>query len=342
MNRFGFVCLLVAGLVASALASHDQWHQFKAQHGKVYENPLEEKMRHSIFLRNKRAIERFNEAESGEAGYELGLNHLADWTEEEVKKMLGFKLPKDRQIERNNSAQAAFFLDGILEDSDPLPASVDWRSVPGRVTPVKDQGQCGSCWAFSTTGVLEGQELKISKQKDLIGLSEQNLVDCVDKDLGCAGGLPIDAMDKIKEEGGIVDEDSYPYTATTGKVCKFNKSKVVMTDSGYALLKEGDEDALKKVVAKFGPVSVAIDASPVTFQFYRKGVYKSKFCHSDESSLDHAVLIVGYGTTDKGVDYWLVKNSWDTVWGDEGYIKMARNNNNMCGIATMAAIPTFA
>ncbi|RUS84659.1 hypothetical protein EGW08_007579 [Elysia chlorotica] len=215
------------------------------------------------------------------------------------------------------------------------PTEVDWRTK-GYVTKVKNQLQCGSCWAFSTTGSLEGQNFK--KTGNLTSLSEQQLVDCSAKfgNKGCKGGLMDNAFKYIKENNGLDTEQSYPYTAKTGRTCKFNPSAVGATDTGFVDVKRGSEEALQQALAEIGPISVAMDAGHMSFQHYRTGIYTERECSSVR--LDHGVLAVGYGS-EGGKDYWIVKNSWGTIWGDEGYFKIARNDHNMCGLATSASYP---
>jgi len=209
-----------------------------------------------------------------------------------------------------------------------VPASVDWRTK-GAVTPIKNQAQCGSCWAFSAVGSTEGAHF-LAKGA-LVSLSEQNLVDCSDAEgnQGCNGGLMTQAFEYIIKNKGIDTEASYPYTAQNGN-CKFSSANIGSTLTGYTNVKSGSEtDLVEKIV--LGPTSVAIDASHSSFQLYSSGIYYEPACSS--SALDHGVLAVGYEA-----DFYIVKNSWGTDWGMKGYIEMSRNKQNNCGIATMATI----
>lgn len=214
-------------------------------------------------------------------------------------------------------------------------AAIDWRTA-GAVTPVKDQGQCGSCWAFSTTGSFEGAH-QIATNK-LVSFSEQQLVDCASSqgNMGCNGGLMDYAFEYIIKNGGLCSEAAYPYTARDGS-CASSRCTSAGTITGYVDVASMNEAALLSAT-NIGPVSVAIEADQMAFQFYSGGVL-SAGCGTN---LDHGVLVTGYGTDSaSGLDYWNVKNSWGGSWGEAGYIRIVRGKN-MCGINIEPSYPTGA
>ncbi|KAH9524481.1 hypothetical protein Btru_054689 [Bulinus truncatus] len=304
---------------------NDLWSSFKMRHGKSY-NRQAEVLRREIWESNILRIERHNIlADRGVHSFRMGENQFTDMTNSEFKAVVnGFK-------GSNKTSSHVRFVATQVE----VPDTVDWRKE-GYVTEVKDQGECGSCWAFSTTGALEGQTFK--KTKKLISLSEQNLVDCSQSygNNGCQGGLMDNAFKYIKENKGIDTEAAYPYVAVD-EACHFKRDAVGAEDTGFVDIESKNEKALQQALAEIGPISVAMDASHDSFQHYKSGIYMEPLCSSD--SLDHGVLAVGYGS-ENGQDYWLIKNSWAKTWGESGYFRIARNKENLCGIATVASYPT--
>nr|XP_022320063.1 cathepsin L1-like [Crassostrea virginica] len=315
------VCAGIDGL--SEIFLDKKWEEFKQAYHKVY-TPREEITRKSVWLENLDVIAKHNiEADMGHRCYRLGMNEYGDLTTEEATAML-------------NGVRGSDFVNGstfIPPNNLKLPKTVDWRKE-GYVTPIKNQGRCGSCWAFSAIAALEGQHFR--KTGKLVALSEQNLVDCSKENLGCIGGLPKNAYTYISRNGGIDTEESYPYTGRKD-TCKFQQSKVGATCTGFVQVTSGELN-LQKAVASVGPISVAIDASRPSFHLYKEGVYDEEAC-STLMFIFHAVVVVGYGVY-QGKDYWLVKNSWGTSWGMEGYIMMSRNKDNQCGISNHALYPT--
>lgn len=332
--------LLLLALLATVQAVsffdiiQEEWNTFKLEHKKKYESDAEERIRMKIYMDNKHKIAKHNSNyELKKVTYKLKMNKYGDMLRHEfVNTMNGFNKSVNYRLRAERQPVGATFIEPANVE---LPESVDWRDQ-GAVTPVKDQGHCGSCWSFSSTGALEGQHFR--QKGVLVSLSEQNLIDCSTKygNNGCNGGLMDQAFQYIKNNKGLDTEKSYPYEAENDE-CRYDPHNSGAVDVGYVDIPQGNEQKLKAAVATIGPVSVAIDASHQSFQFYSEGVYYEPECSSED--LDHGVLIVGYGTDEDGQDYWLVKNSWGETWGDNGYIKMARNKDNHCGIASSASYP---
>jgi len=302
----------------------NEFSKFKAQFGRSYDTEREHQLRLQIFSSNLKYIEDFNRDVAPVRGYTLGVTQFADMTASEFR---ATRLGLRRDL--SHLMKAYKIEEPSVKD---LPAQVDWRDK-GYVTPVKDQGQCGSCWAFSTTGAIEG--FHFNQTGKLISLSEQQMVDCSWLNMGCNGGRQSFAFKYVKDNGGLMPEDQYPYKAVGGK-CVFNQNAAVAKIGGSKGVGFFSESSLQTAVANIGPISVSMDASGADFRLYKDGIYNPASC--GRFILDHAVLAVGYGT-DKDGDYWLVKNSWNTTWGMEGYFKLARNAGNKCGIATSASYP---
>jgi len=276
----------------------------------------EYKFRLGIFLQNKRMVQEFNR---GDRTFKVALNKFAHYTPAEYNSLLGGRV----SIEFKDCKESTF------KAND----ECDWRTK-NVVNPIKDQAQCGSCWAFSAVTTHESAHA-IATGK-LYTLSEQNLVDCVTSCYGCNGGWPYKALDYIiKKQSGLFNlEEDYPYTAKDGK-CQFNKEKGAAKITGYKSVKSASESDLAAKIAEMGPASIAIDAGQWSFQMYKEGIYDEPSCSS--SRLNHAVGCVGYGS-ENGVNYWIVRNSWGTSWGEQGYIRMSKDKKNQCGVATNAIV----
>jgi len=294
---------------------------FKLKYNKVYTTAEEHSARLKIFSDNFDFVQNWD---SVARGFEVEVNKFADLSNKEfVSLYTGLNITK--VYKPVNEIHYPSRVGGDI---------VNWVNK-GAVTGVKNQGQCGSCWSFSTTGSVEGAHFLSTGS--LVSLSEQNLVDCstAEGNEGCNGGLMDDAFEYIIKNKGIDTEASYAYRATGPNKCEFKAADVGATISSYHDITSGSESALLTGVDKT-PVSVAIDAGHNSFQLYKSGVYYEPACSATQ--LDHGVLAAGYGT-DGNSDYWLVKNSWGTDWGMSGYIHMSRNRNNNCGIATAASYP---
>jgi len=286
-----------------------------------YKSKQEHDERFEIFKDSMETIKAHN-AENHP--WRMAINQFADMTASEFKEHVSCTMEK-------KTGNAEVF---TAPDDWTAPTSIDWVEE-GQVTPVKNQGGCGSCWAFSTTGAIESRSSIAGK--GLTSLSEQNLVDCSTANSGCNGGLMDYAFEYVMTNGGLCSESSYPYTAVDGTCNGYSCTKYdpITSYSDVAV----STAALEAAVAE-GPVAIAIEADQSSFQYYGGGVLTA----ACGTSLDHGVLVVGYGTDTYGGDYWKVKNSWGANWGESGYIRLCRNcgangGDGECGILMSASYP---
>jgi len=360
----GVILTTIANATSFEDVVSEEWNEWKTFHGKTYRNKEEDYRRMKVFMDNKEKIASHNSRyHEGKETYTMKMNHLGDLFDDEHEYRNGYDYEKKKQLMENKNYLGATH---IYPAHVHLPEHVDWRKL-GAVTEVKDQGLCGSCWAFATTGALEGQHFR--KTGELVSLSEQQLIDCSRfrndgftwhyANDGCDGGIPDLAFEYISKNGGIDTERSYPYidikTPENSGIrhhCHFNPRTVGATEKGYVDIPEGDEEALKAAVAIHGPVAVAINAEP-GLRYIEQGVYQSDSCTpKTPEDLNHAVLVVGYGTEWKytfddvtsedsfeKIEYWIIKNSWGKGFGENGFFKLRRNFGNMCGVAFEASYP---
>ncbi|XP_038686829.1 vignain-like [Tripterygium wilfordii] len=306
----------------------DLYERWRSHHT-VSRSIDEKNKRFNVFKKNVKHVHETNKMDKP---YKLRLNKFADLTNHEFKTMYAGSKIKHHMMFRGAPSGSGSFMYANVEN---VPATVDWRKK-GAVVAVKDQGQCGSCWAFSTVVAVEG--INQIKTKKLVSLSEQELIDCdTQQNQGCNGGLMEYAFEFIKKKGGITTESNYPYKAEDGSCDASKENAPAVSIDGHESVPENNEDALLKAAAN-QPVSVAIDAGGSDFQFYSEGVFTGK-CGTE---LNHGVAVVGYGTTLDGSKYWIVRNSWGAEWGEKGYIRMQRgisHKEGLCGIAMEASYP---
>ncbi|XP_077251121.1 low-temperature-induced cysteine proteinase-like [Tasmannia lanceolata] len=301
---------------------------WREKYGKVYTHSEVKERRFENFRKNLAYVIERN-ANRGLTGHVVGLNKFADLSNEEFKKIYLSKVkkPAAKKILARSTREVA---------TCEAPSSLDWRKK-GVVTGVKDQGDCGSCWSFSSTGAIEG--INAITTGDLISLSEQELVDCDSTNDGCEGGYMDYAFEWVIQNGGIDTESDYPYKGVDGTCNTTKEEDKVVTIDGYEDVDQEESALLCAVVNQ--PISVGIDGSAIDFQLYTGGIYDG-LCSSNPDDIDHAVLIVGY-SSQGDTDYWIVKNSWGTDWGIEGYIYIERNTDleyGVCAINAMASYPT--
>jgi C1A family cysteine protease len=334
--------LLCSILAASALATvpahvEKAFNEWATRHGRIYKSQTERLMRLSVFHQNSIKIAKLNAAETRPDGARFGTNKYADWSETELKSLRGFKA---NGFNRTST--------GTVTAKAPTStvATCDWRTHSGVLAPIQDQEQCGSCWAFSATAALESAAA-IHSGTPVKKLSEQFLVDCDQHcgtfrfesgcDAGCNGGLMPNAWLYDIQVGGQPSETAYPYQGTGGTCHTGNRAITVPT--GWEFAPE-NEDQLATYVCANGPTSIAVDAS--NWSFYTGGIMSSSsICpvNTGPDDLDHGVVIVGSGTSG-GQPYWIIRNSWNADWGEDGYCRIARGVD-FCGVALFACRPTM-
>ncbi|CAD5205990.1 unnamed protein product [Bursaphelenchus okinawaensis] len=297
----------------------NKFQSFAETHQKTYASVEEARERFEIYKANHLQLQVYQQTEQGTAQY--GETQFMDLTPEEFRSQVLSNIAKDPLAPQRRLT---------TEEIDSLvgaPETYDSRSE-GLVTPVKNQGSCGSCWSFSVTGNIEGLWKK--KTGELVSLSEQELVDCDKKDEGCDGGMMMWTYAEIIRLGGLVTEEDYPYTARGG-ACKLEGKQFAAYINDSLQLPE-NEDKIKEYLAKSGPISVGINANPL--QFYYGGIHHPAKFFCNPKGMNHAVLLVGYGS-ENGKPFWIVKNSWGGSWGEKGYFRLYRGEN-VCGVAGYA------
>lgn len=311
-----FAALALAG-VSSASKLSSKFMEYITTHGKSYGTVEEFEYRKALFSITDDAINAIN-SQSGNT-WVAGHNKFSDWSHEEYTKMLGY-------IPEAHTYQQPTYLPETNADV------VNWVTA-GATTPVKDQGQCGSCWAFSSTGALEGSHFL--KSGNLLSFAEQQLVDCVNLCFGCGGGNQSLAFRYLKNNNAYL-EQNYPYKAVN-QACQYNQSAASNVNvSSYTMVPGSDVAQMKAALAQ-QPLSVSIEADTAVFQTYTSGILNSTACGT---TLDHAVLAVGWGT-ENGQEYWLIKNSWSASWGENGFIRLAIVDGvGICGVQSSPLYPT--
>jgi len=327
------LAVLLLGLVYSHQSEDEIYKTFSEwalTHRKTYSSLEENALRYQNF---KNSLDRINANNAyvkvRGSGANFGLNKFSDLSPEEFAQTVLMRpfTPASVEFKQNN----------MLTPRITAPTTFDWRPK-GAVTAVKDQGQCGSCWAFSVTENVESVWIlaKGLTNETIPPLAPQQIVDCDDSDAGCDGGNPPTAYDYIKSAGGLDDEKDYPYTAVDG-TCAFKSTAVVAKISGWKYATEGDEDTMASNLASWAPLSICVDAR--YWQDYTSGIMTEWQCDW-LVELDHCVQAVGYDTT-ASTPFWIVRNSWGADWGEAGYIRL-QYGTNTCGLTQESTSATAA
>jgi cathepsin L len=314
------------------------WNNYTSSFNKCYPE-LEKAKRKSIFLKNYQLVNELNNDYTRKGlDFRCEINRFADLTPEEFfSEFAKLKLSSASPPHKNLHTKGCGTIEASYSTIEKHSFGIDWREQ-GAVTEVIDQGNCGSCWAFSTTSAIEGQ--LFIKTGKLTELSTQNILDCIKTNIsnGCDGGLMTDGFEWVKHNGIMAAQD-YDYEFQSGE-CRFDKYKEIKHQlMGFKEIPIGSEIDLEDAVYNIGPIAAGIHASHPSLMFYQQGVWFESDC--DPELIDHAILIVGIGRTAKGEEYWIIKNTWSKDWGESGYFRMLKNGMNLCGIASIASYPYF-
>jgi len=322
------VLVLLAFVAVAFATTRDEFELFKRTFNKFYATPEDNEYRFLIYEQNLARATALNKPD-GLASY--GVTKFMDLTPEEFQRF--YLLPNLDVSKWPNAPVWEIENPHIKSSKSPLPTKFDWNSK-GMVTAVKNQGQCGSCWAFSATETIESVDA-IAGSQTPISLSVQQVVDCDTdgNDQGCDGGEPYGAYEYIMQAGGQEGESNYPYSGSQGN-CRFESGEIVDKISNWKYVTQSsDETVIQNYVYSNSPVSVCVDAE--TWQFYKGGVI------TDESNcgntIDHCVQITGW-KSENSTDCWNVRNSWGTDWGESGYVWVERGKD-VCGIAQAVTVP---
>lgn len=300
------------------------WAAFKAIFGKTFLNASHEEQHHSIFRDNLAYIERRNREQNS---FKLGINHFADLDPDMFRQRFSNSNVSSRGFLR--SKRKTFIFDTNTISS--LPSYVDWRAK-GAVNPIKNQGQCGSCWSFATIASVEGAYAIATGS--LRSLSEQQLLDCSTSNHGCIGGNIDLALEYIEQNGGVDSDTDYPYMGAQGTCDTARNKRIVARIGDFRDVVPRNEDQLLAAVMK-GPVAAAVEADQRDFQFYQSGVFDG----TCGNKIDHGVTIVGYTP-----DAWIIRNSWGESWGDNGYMYLKRirpSKDHPAGLCGLLSMPSF-
>ncbi|GAB6024158.1 hypothetical protein CHUAL_008869 [Chamberlinius hualienensis] len=330
---FGLLGYFCSGIQSTTIDEvfDEEFQLFQIQYGKKYISRSEHDYRKQNFLENSLMIALHNQKfHQGESTFSMGINQFADQSTSEIEDMFSTA---------TFTQSTDFKTIPVIKDPKP-PNKFDWRSK-GWVTDVKDQGKCKAAWTFAAAAAFEGSYF--NKTKKLVDFSEQQLIDCPDLD-GCNVNYAIDmyrfGFCYVQNNGGIELNADYPFVGKKGQ-CSEDQSKKIECIGYYTMSVAGDEELLETLVAFYGPSAVAVDGRLNTFVFYKQGVYNDKDCRNQTGRETYALLAVGYDKDSSAGDYWILKNSWGITWGEEGYIRLARNKNNQCGIANVGFVPIF-